>query len=44
MYRNVGVVTLIGKEQGGTGSGKFCKGQEVRPVVLLIVAVDLLSC
>ena len=41
------MVTLIGKEWGGTGSGvgciiicKFCERLEVRPVILLIVVVD----
>ena len=47
MYRDVRVITFIGKEQGGTSSSiggiivrEFCKGQEVGPVVLLIISVD----
>ena len=47
MYGDVRI-TLVGKEQCGTSSSirgvivcKFCKGWELRPVVLLIVAIDL---
>ena len=47
MYGDVGVIALVGKELGGTSSSiggiiiyKFYEGQGVRPVVLLIVAVD----
>ena len=44
---DVGVIPLVCKEWGSTSSGiggviihKFCEGQEVEPVVLLVVAVD----
>jgi hypothetical protein len=54
VHCEVWVVALVGKEGGDTGGGiryivvcKFCKRKEVRPVRLLVVAVDadvLLEC
>ena len=46
MNRDIRVVALVGEERGNASSGtrgvvvrELCQGQEIRPVVLLIIAV-----
>ena len=46
--REIGMISLVGEERGyahgSTGHvvvGEFCKGKELQPVVLLVVAVNL---
>jgi len=45
---NVWVITLVGEEWGDSSRSvwsivvhKLCKGQEFRPVILLVVTIDL---
>jgi len=48
IHRDVRMITFVSKERGNTSSGarsiivsEFCQREEFRPIVLLIVAIDL---